>query len=75
MMLFVSDRQSLTAGEWLTERVINCAQKFLKSQYSHIIGGLEMTTMGNTLTYSIEKGEFVHIFNVRNNLKGGFQKL
>lgn len=62
--LYVSDRQSIMAGEWLTDAVINSAQRLLKERYPQM-GGLQMTTLGDTLTYTIEKGEFVQIINVR----------
>lgn len=31
--LFMSDRWSIRAGEWLTDAVINCSQKLLKQSY------------------------------------------
>ena len=66
LCLYVSDRQSLLAGEWLTDAIINCAQTLLKRSYP-IMGGLQMTTLGNTLAYTIERGEFVQILNIRQN--------
>lgn len=64
LMLYVSDRQSIVSGEWLTDAVIDCSQVLLKNQYPHV-GGLQMTTLGLLLRYSIETGEFVQILNVR----------
>lgn len=32
----LSDKQSLVAGEWLTDAVIDCAQTLLKEHYPHI---------------------------------------
>ena len=56
-VLVCSDRQSLLAGEWLTDAIINCAQTLLKRSYPKM-GGLQL---GNTLAHTIERGEFVQI--------------
>lgn len=64
--LFMSDRWSIRAGEWLTDAVINCSQKLLKQSYP-LMGGLQSTGLGNTLTYDIEKDQFIQIFNIRGN--------
>ena len=44
--------------------VIDAAQVLLKECFPEI-GGLQRTTLGHTLTYAVEKGEFVQIINVR----------
>ena len=64
LSLYASDRQSIKNGEWLTDAVINSAQTLLREQYP-LIGGLQMTTLGHTLSYAIEKGEFVQVLNIR----------
>lgn len=66
LCLYVSDRISITTGEWLTDAVVNCAQKLLKESYP-LMGGLQMTTLGETLAYTVETGEFVQIVNMRQN--------
>ena len=66
MQLFVADCQSIVAGEWLTDAVINAAQVLLKEHFPEM-GGLQRTTLGHTLTYAVERGEFVQIVNVRGN--------
>ena len=66
MQLFVADRQSIVAGEWLTDAVIDAAQVLLKEHFPEM-GGLQRTTLGHTLTYAVERGEFVQIVNVRGN--------
>ena len=66
LSLFVSDRQSLMSGDWLTDAIINCAQKLLKESYP-LMGGLQMTTLGENLAYTIQRNEFVQIINVRKN--------
>ena len=57
MQLFVADRQSIVAGEWLTDAVIDAAQVLLKEHFPEM-GGLQRTTLGHTLTYAVERGEF-----------------
>ena len=66
MQLFVADRQSIVAEEWLTDAVIDAAQVLLKEGFPEM-GGLQRTTLGHTLTYAVERGEFVQIVNVRGN--------
>lgn len=62
--LYVSDRLSIVYGEWLTDAVINCAQRLLKECYP-LMGGLQPTTFGATLSYTVETGEFVQVIIVR----------
>lgn len=64
--LFVSDRLSLVSGDWLTDGIINCAQRLLKERYP-LMGGLQHTSLGDTLSYTIERGEFIQIINIRGN--------
>lgn len=64
--LYASDRLSLLSGDWLSDAIINCAQNLLKEQYP-LVGGLQSTTLGYTLSYTIERGEFVQIINVRDS--------
>jgi len=66
LQLFVSDRQSIVYGGWLTDAVIDAAQELIKERFPEI-GGLQRTTLGQTLTYAVERGEFVQILNVRGN--------
>ena len=61
--LYMSDRESLNDGEWLTDAVINAAQLVLKNQFA--VGGLQDTNHGHTLTYDIVRQEFIQILNVR----------
>ena len=46
MQLFVADRQSIVAGEWLTGAVIDAAQVLLKEHFPEM-GGLQRTTLGH----------------------------
>ena len=64
MALYVSDRQHLLGGEWLSDAVINCAQDLLKTSYPDT-GGLQKTTLAFTLSYAVEKGEFLQIMSTR----------
>ena len=56
----------IVAEEWLTDAVIDAAQVLLKEGFPEM-GGLQRTTLGHTLTYAVERGEFVQIVNVRGN--------
>ena len=49
MQLFVADRQSIVAGEWLTDAVIDAAQVLFKEHFPEM-DGLQRTTLGHTLT-------------------------
>ena len=62
----MSDRQIIVYGEWLTDTVIDAAQELLKERFPEI-GGLQRTTLGQTLSYAVERGEFVQILNIRGN--------
>ena len=57
------DYKSLVGGDWLTDNVINVALKLLKQSYSHV-GGLQITTRGEVLSFDIETAEFVQILNI-----------
>jgi len=61
--LHSADKVFLTKGKWLTDNIINAAQRLLKTTHSHI-GGLQDTLLGETLSFEIQHGEFVQILNV-----------
>ena len=50
-------------GKWLSDNVINAAQKLLKSRHSSI-GGLQNTLLAKNMQFQIERGRFVQILNV-----------
>ena len=53
----------LTNGKWVTDNIINAYQQLLRNAYPHI-GGLENTSVGETLAFTIQKGEFVQVLHV-----------
>ena len=63
LQLLLVDYKSLVGGDWLTDNVINAAQKLLKQSYPHV-GGLQITTKGEVLSFDIETAEFVQILNI-----------
>ena len=63
LQLLMVDYKSLVGGDWLTDNVINAAQKLLKQSYPHV-GGLQITTRGEVLSFDIETAEFVQILNI-----------
>ena len=69
LALYVSDRQHLLSGEWLSDAVINCAQDLLKTSYPDT-GGLQKTTLAFTLSYAVEKGEYVQIMRTQEIIIG-----
>ena len=56
----------LVEGDWLTDSVINAVQTLLKKSFPHV-GGLQRTTLAETLGFAIERGEFIQILHVSNN--------
>ena len=47
MQLFVADRQSIVAGEWLTGAVIDAGAQVLLKEHFPEMGGLQRTTLGH----------------------------
>ena len=60
LQLLMVDYKSRVGGDWLTDNVINAAQKLLKQSYPHV-GGLQITTRGEVLSFDIETADFEHI--------------
>ena len=50
-------------GKWLSDSVINVAQKLLKARHSSI-GGLQNTLLAKNMQFQIERENFVQILNV-----------
>ena len=50
-------------GKWLSDNVINAAQKLLKAKHS-TIGGFQNTLLAKNMQFQIERGRFVQILNV-----------
>ena len=63
---YPSDKQILVEGDWLTDSVINAVQTLSKKSFPHV-GGLQPTTLADTLGFAIERGEFIQILHVSNN--------
>ena len=61
--LYQADKLCLTNGKWITDNVINAAQRMLRTSYPHI-GGLQDTALAETLSFDIQRGEFVQVLNV-----------
>ena len=68
LQLYEADKQSLSHGKWLTDNIIDAAQALLRNAYPYI-GGLESVSLGQTLAFTIQSGEFVQILNVSNYFK------
>ena len=50
----------------MTDKLINACQKMLQLSH-HEMGGLEDTVLAETLSFNIQKGEFVQVFNILGN--------
>ena len=66
LKLHEADKDSLYNGKWLTDNIIDAAQALLRKAYHHI-GGLEPVCLGQTLQFTVQRGEFVQILNVSNS--------
>ena len=60
--LLPEDHQDIVGGKWLSDNVINAAQKLLKARHSSI-GGLQNTLLAQNMQFQIER-RFVQILNV-----------
>ena len=61
--LYPADRLCPTNGKWVINNIINGCQQLLSNEYPHI-RGLTNTSLNETLTFTIQKGEFVQVLNV-----------
>ena len=61
--LLCEDHKYIVGGKWLSDSVINAAQKLLKARHS-TIGGLQNTLLAKNMQFQIERGRFVQILNV-----------
>ena len=66
LKLHAADKQYLSGGKWLTGNLIDAGQTLLKNAYPQI-GGLQSTSLGETLAFQIQRGEFVQVLNVAGN--------
>ena len=63
LRLYPADKLCPPNGKWATDNVINAAQRMLRMSYPHI-GGLQDTALAETLSFDIQRGEFVQVLNV-----------
>ena len=56
------DRAVLTENDWVTDNIIDAAQGLLKKQFVHI-NGLQSVVLGLTLSYAIQKEEFIQVLH------------
>lgn len=61
--LYSTDRETLLSPTgWLTDNIINAAQGLLKKN-PHVVSGLQNVSLGLTMNFDVEPGEFVQILN------------
>ena len=58
LQLNEDDRQCILPNQWLNDKIINVAQKLLKRSHPEV-NGLQKTYLGETLTYTIERGTVI----------------
>lgn len=56
------DRDVLLSNGWLTDSIVNAAQTLLRKS-NPIISGLQDVTLGLTMSFEVEPGEFVQILH------------
>ena len=59
-------QECLQGRDWLTDRIIDVAQKLLHKPHPYI-GSLWSSTLGETLALAVQRGDFVQILNVANS--------
>ena len=65
--LLESDRNTLLDPVgWITDSIINAAQKLLKRQFSSL-NGLQDVALGYVMSFAVQMGEFVQILHSLNN--------
>ena len=60
--LYEADEKCLKDGRWLTDNVTDAAQALLKKAHPYV-EGLESVALGETLAFSVQRGEFVQVLN------------
>ena len=63
LSLDLADEKCLSRGKWLTDNVINAAQKLLQKAYPHV-ESLQSTTLGEVLAFKPVSSEFVQVLNI-----------
>ena len=63
LKLLPGDKECLSRGKWLTDSLINAVQSLLRNQYPHI-GGLQSTSLGETLSFETQRKEFAQVLNI-----------
>ena len=56
--LSMYDYEVLVGDKWLTDSIIDAGQKLLRSDYPSV-HGLQVSTLGEVLDFSVERQEFV----------------
>ena len=56
----------LNSNSWLNDNLINAGQELLSSQFPHI-AGFQSVTLGHTLAFEIQKGEFIQVIHSGGN--------
>ena len=60
LLLYETDRECLRKGRWITDSIISASLKLFKRDHPDI-GGLQPTVLGETLSFTIQRGRFVQV--------------
>ena len=60
--LTLVEKDSVTNGEWLSDRIIDVGQKLLKQKFPHV-AGLQCTCLGQKLQFAVQTTEFIQILH------------
>ena len=60
--LTVLNEEGILGGNWLTDSVINTGQELIQQAYPHV-QELQDVSLGHTLAFAVEKGEFIHVLH------------
>ena len=57
----------LNPNEWLTDKLMDAGQLLIKECY-HQVRGLQSVSLGLTLAFEVQRGEFVQVLHIAGNL-------
>ena len=61
-----SNEQILLSGDWMTDSLINAGQQLIQQAFPHV-RGLQNVSLGHTLAFSVEQGEFIQVMHNGHN--------
>ena len=56
------DEEILLRNKWLNDKLVNAGQELIRAVYPNV-SGLQDTSLGQTLAFNVQKGEFIQILH------------